>query len=71
MFDLFKSIIRYALPVFVIFTMLNVGLTQKLSLIIRHLGNLPFVLKMLIANFIAAPLLMIIALKLMAFDPAL
>ena len=71
MFAFFRSVIPYTVPVFVIFTMLNVGLTQKLSVIIGHLKNLPFVLKMLAANFIVAPLLMIIALKLMSFDPAL
>jgi len=71
MFAFFRSVIPYTVPVFVIFTMLNVGLTQKLSVIIGHLKNLPFVLKMLAANFIVAPLLMIIALKLVSFDPAL
>jgi BASS family bile acid:Na+ symporter len=70
-FEFFKSIIPYTVPVFVIFTMLNVGLTQKLSVIIAHLKNFPFVLRMLIANFIVAPLLMVIALKLTSFDPAL
>jgi bile acid:Na+ symporter, BASS family len=70
-FEFFKSIIPYAVPVFVIFTMLNVGLTQKLSVMIGHLKNVPFVLKMLVANFVIAPLLMIFALKLTSFDPAL
>ena len=64
MFGFFKSIIPYTVPVFVIFTMLNVGLTQKLSVIIAHLKKFPFVLRMLIANFIVAPLVMVIALKL-------
>lgn len=71
MFGFFKSIIPYTVPVFVVFTMLNVGLTQKLSVIIGHLKNLPFVVRMLIANFILAPLLMIVALKLTSFDPSL
>jgi len=70
-FAFFRSIIPYSVPVFAVFTMLNVGLTQKLSAIIGHLKNFPFVLKMLAANFIVAPLLMIIALKFAPFDPAL
>lgn len=71
MFEFFKSVVPYAVPVFVVFTMLNVGLTQKLSIIIGHLKNFPFVLKMLAANFIVVPLLMIIVLNLMSFDSAL
>jgi BASS family bile acid:Na+ symporter len=51
--------------------MLNVGLTQKLSAIAAHLKNWPFVIKMLLANFIFAPLLMVIALYFAPFDPAL
>lgn len=51
--------------------MLNVGLTQKLSDITGHLKNYPFVLKMLVANFVVAPLLMIVALHFAPFDPAL
>lgn len=71
MFSFFRSVIPHIVPIFVVFTMLNVGLTQKLSVIIGHLKNVPFVLKMLVANFIVAPLLMIIVLKLMPFDAAL
>ena len=51
--------------------MLNVGLTQKLSDITGHLTNYPFVLKMLVANFVVSPLLMIAALYFAPFDPAL
>src|SRR5205814_9147436 len=58
-------------PVFVISTMLSVGLTQKPSAIAKHLKDWPFVLKMLAANFVFAPLLMILALYLVPFSPAL
>jgi BASS family bile acid:Na+ symporter len=51
--------------------MLNVGLTQKPSAIAGHLKNWSFVLKMLLANFVFAPLLMVIALYFAPFDPAL
>ena len=71
MFEFFRSIVPIVAPIFVVSTMLNVGLTQTLSNIIGHLKNYPFVLKMLIANFIVAPLLMIAALYFAPFDPAL
>jgi BASS family bile acid:Na+ symporter len=71
MFEFLRSAIQFIAPVFIISTMLNVGLTQKLSDIAQHLKNWPFVLKMLLANFVFAPLLMIVALRLAPFDPAL
>lgn len=71
MFELFRSAVQIAAPIYVISTMLNVGLTQKLSDITGHLNNYPFVLKMLLANFVLAPLLMIVALYFAPFDPAL
>lgn len=71
MFEFLRLTVQYLAPVFVISTMLNVGLTQKLSAIAAHLKNWSFVLKMLAANFVFAPLLMIIALRFAPFDPAL
>jgi BASS family bile acid:Na+ symporter len=71
MFEFFRSLVAIIAPIFVIFTMLNVGLTQRLSDITEHLKNYPFVLKMLLANFVLAPLLMIFVLTFTSFDPAL
>lgn len=71
MFEFLRSAIQFVAPVFVISTMLNVGLTQKPSAIAEHLKNGPFIIKMLLANFVFAPLLMIIALYFAPFDPAL
>lgn len=71
MFDFFRNLVEIVAPVFVISTMLNVGLTQRLSDITGHLKNYPFVLKMLLANFVLAPLLMILVLSFTSFDPAL
>ena len=71
MFEFLRSAIQFVAPVFVISTMLNVGLTQKPSSIAGHLKNWPFVIKMLLANFVFAPLLMIVALYFAPFDPAL
>ena len=71
MFEFFRSLVAIIAPIFVISTMLNVGLTQKLSDITEHLKNYPFVLKMLLANFVAAPLVMLLMLYFTSFDPAL
>jgi bile acid:Na+ symporter, BASS family len=71
MFQFLRTSVQFIAPVFVICTMLNVGLTQRPSAIAGHLKNCPFVLKMLAANFIFAPLVMIGALYLIPFDPAL
>ncbi len=71
MVEFLRSAIQFIAPVFIISTMLNVGLTQRLSDIAQHLKNWPFVLKMLLANFVFAPLLMIVALHFAPFDPAL
>lgn len=71
MFEFLRSAVQFIAPVFVISTMLNVGLTQKLSAIFAYMKNWSFVVKMLAANFVFAPLLMIVALRFAPFDPAL
>jgi bile acid:Na+ symporter, BASS family len=71
MFEFFRSLVQIVAPIFAVSTMLNVGLTQTLSDITGHLKNYPFVLKMLVANFVVAPLLMIAALYFAPFDRAL
>jgi BASS family bile acid:Na+ symporter len=71
MFEFFRSLVGIVAPIFVMSTMLNVGLTQRLSNITGHLKNYPFVLKMLLANFVLAPLVMIVVLTFTSFDPAL
>ena len=70
MFEIFISLFAIAVPIFVISTMLNVGLTQRLSDITAHSKNYPFVLKELLANLFLAPLLMIFVLTFTSFDPA-
>jgi bile acid:Na+ symporter, BASS family len=71
MFEFFRGVLPVVVPIFVISTMLNVGLAQTLPSILEHLKNWPFVLKMLLANFVAVPLLTIILLRITSFDPAL
>jgi BASS family bile acid:Na+ symporter len=69
MFALFRGVVAVAVPAFVISTMLNVGLTQKPSTILGYLRDWPFVLRMLAANFIAVPLVMILILRITSFSP--
>src|SRR3954463_7628935 len=71
MFQFLRTSVQYIAPVFVICTMLHVGLTQKPSAIAVHVKNWPFLLKMLAANFIFAPVLMVGALYLVPFNPSL
>lgn len=71
MFEIFIKIVEIVLPLFVFLTMLNVGLTQKLSDIVDYLKDINFGIRMLIANFILAPLLMWGMLQLFPVDPYL
>jgi BASS family bile acid:Na+ symporter len=71
MFEFLRSVIPFIAPIFVICTMLHVGLTQKPSAIAAHLKDWSFVLKMLLANFVFAPLVMVVILYFAPFDPAL
>ncbi len=71
MLDVFKDLAHVAVPIFVVSTMLNVGLTQALADILRYLIRWRFVAKMLVANFVVVPLLMILAMNVWSFDPAL
>jgi BASS family bile acid:Na+ symporter len=71
MFEFFRALVQIIAPVFVIATMLNVGLTQKPATILGHLRNWPFVLRMLLGNFILVPLIAIAILTRVDFDLAL
>jgi BASS family bile acid:Na+ symporter len=68
MFEFFRGIVPPLAIAFVISAMLNVGLTQEPATILRYLRKWPFVLKMLAANFIVAPLLMFVLLRLSPLD---
>lgn len=71
MFEFFISLSSIAVPIFVIATMLNVGLTQKPADLLEHLTGWHFFVRMLIANFILVPLLMVIFLTAVPFAPAI
>jgi bile acid:Na+ symporter, BASS family len=71
MFAFFRAVVGIAVLVFVIATMLNVGLTQAPAEILRYLRNWRFVLRMLIANFVLVPLTMMLILRVTSFEPAM
>ena len=57
MFDLLREAVGWTVPVFVVATMLNVGLTQRPSAVLVYLKDWRFVLRMALANFVLVPLL--------------
>ena len=71
MFAFLRTVAQIAIPVFVISTMLNVGLTQRPTDILKYWRDWRFALRMLVANFVLAPLVMFALLQLATFDPAL
>lgn len=69
MTEFFQQAIGYLVLIFVVTSMLNVGLTQKPSRILFHLQNHQFLLTMLIVNLMLVPALMIYALRLVPVAP--
>lgn len=63
-FEFLIGLGKLALPPFVYLVMLNVGLTQQLGDILQHFKKLGFMARMLLANFVLAPLAMFLLLKL-------
>lgn len=71
MLDFLRTLVPWLVLIFVISTMLHVGLTQAPSRILEYLRDWPFVVKMIVANFVLAPGLMYLILRVTSFDPAL
>lgn len=69
MYEVFQVIGSWGVTVFVVSSMLNVGLTQKPALLIRHLSNRAFLLRMLLLNFIVVPALMISLTQIVPLEP--
>jgi bile acid:Na+ symporter, BASS family len=70
MYQFFQDLTGYALPVFVISTMLNVGLTQKPTAITENLKQWHFLVRMLLANFVIVPALMFTVVTLGEYEPS-
>jgi bile acid:Na+ symporter, BASS family len=71
MLALFRALVPPLVLLFVLSTMLNLGLTQQPKTILEHLRYRAFVLRMLLVNFVLAPLVMIVLLHIVRLDPAL
>ena len=69
MFDLLREVADIAVPVFVVTSMLNVGLTQKPSRILHHLRNWHFLVRMVLVNLVVVPALMIAAVSVVELEP--
>ena len=70
MLELFRASVPPLVLLFVLSTMLNLGITQPPATILKQLRHRAFVLKMLLVNFVA-PLVMILLLRAVSLDPAL
>lgn len=70
MLALIQQLSAWLVPVFVVLTMLNVGLTQTIAGISQHWRQWKFVLAMLVANFVIAPLVMIAMLRMVELPAA-
>lgn len=62
--NLFGTIGNVTLPIFVFLTMLNVGLTRTLNDFLLYMTEWRFFLRMLVVNFIVAPMVMWLLLQL-------
>jgi BASS family bile acid:Na+ symporter len=71
MYALLQQLSSLLLPIFVFATMFNVGLTQKPSKILGNLRDWHFLVRMLVANFLIVPALMIALVYVTDFDPSL
>ena len=64
MIEFLQQAANYLVLIFVLTSMLNVGLTQKPTNILKHLKNKQFLITMLITNLIVVPALMVFAVQL-------
>ncbi|MGC0251929.1 bile acid:sodium symporter family protein [Pseudactinotalea sp. Z1748] len=69
MYEFFQTVGSWGVTVFVVTSMLNVGLTQKPSRLLAHLDNRAFLLRMVLVNFVVVPALMIAAVYLVDLEP--
>jgi BASS family bile acid:Na+ symporter len=68
-FEAFQTIGSWGVTVFVITSMLNVGLTHKPSRLLEHLDNRAFLVRMLVINLVVVPALMIAATDIVPLEP--
>ncbi|SNR87748.1 bile acid:sodium symporter family protein [Blastococcus mobilis] len=69
MFETFQTVGSWGVTVFVVSSMLNMGLTQNPSRLLEHLDNRAFLLRMLVINLVVVPALMIAATDVVSLEP--
>jgi BASS family bile acid:Na+ symporter len=69
MWEIVRLAAGYLIILFVVSSMLSIGLTQKASRIVSHLRNHSFLITMLLVNLIVVPAVMIFALRLVSVAP--
>ncbi|WP_010540745.1 bile acid:sodium symporter family protein [Dietzia alimentaria] len=70
MTDFFRDLAQFFVPVFVISSMLNVGLTQRPTKLVEHLSNWHYLVRMVVVNLLVVPAVMVFALELVDVAPA-
>lgn len=68
-FELFRQISAVLVVVFVVSSLLNVGLTQKPSNFLAHLRNWHFLVRMVLANLVLVPAVMTLAVTVADLEP--
>jgi len=68
-FDVFRQVSGVLITVFVVSSLLNVGLTQKPTNFRRHLRKTHFLSRMLLANLVLVPAVMVMAVQVVDLEP--
>lgn len=68
-FEIVRGIAGALVPIFVVSIMLNVGLTQRPTRFLGHLRNGRFLARMLLANLVVVPALMVLATTVVELEP--
>lgn len=67
-YEVFQTIGSWGVLVFVISSMLNVGLTQKPQKLLGHLRNWHYLVRMIVVNLLVVPALMLLAITIVDLD---
>ena len=68
MTEFFGQVASVGVPIFVISSMLNVGLTQKPQKLLGHLRNWHYLVRMIVVNLLVVPALMLLAITIVDLD---
>lgn len=68
-FEVFRQVSGVLVTVFVVSSLFNVGLTQKPSNFVAHLRNWHFLVRMVLANLVLVPAVMMLAVTVVDLEP--